>query len=50
VAALSQLGRDEVPVPGAAAPAVDERERTHGDSVARYSFAWGVMLQRLGTL
>jgi hypothetical protein len=35
VAALSQLGRHEVPVPGASATAVDERESTHSDSVAQ---------------
>jgi hypothetical protein len=29
VAALSELGSHEVPVPGAAASTVDERERTH---------------------
>jgi hypothetical protein len=29
VAALSQLGSDEVPVPGTAAAAMDEREGTH---------------------
>jgi len=35
VAALSQLGSHEVPVPRATAPAVDERECTHSNSVAR---------------